>query len=91
MPSMNMGVMQEQGMHSMHGASHSTQVADAEDVEDCCSQELHCFASVCSMLSAFSGIINTDVIAGTSLKITSTDSLITSQKLTSLYRPPILS
>jgi len=91
MPSMNMGVMQEQGMYSTHGASHTTQASDADDVEDCCSQELYCFASVCSMLSAFSGIINTDVIAGTSLKITSTDSLITSQKLTSLYRPPILS
>jgi len=91
MPSMNTGVMQEQGMHSMHGANHSIQTSDADDVEDCCSQELYCFASACSMLNAFSGIFNTDFVAGTSLKITSTDSLITSQKLTSLYRPPILS
>jgi len=88
MPSMNTGVMQE---HGMHGAIHSTQTSDSEDAEDCCSQELYCFASACSMLNLFSGFFNTDFVAGTSLKIASTDSLIASQKLTSLYRPPILS
>jgi len=94
MPSMNM-VMQEHHMMD-YGDMQKTEVAahvsDSESTsEDCCSQEMYCFVSVCAMVSAISRITNTDFFSGKSLKITSTNSLITSQALTSLYRPPILS
>ncbi len=59
--------------------------------QECCEQECDCLSGACSTVSAFSIIINYTPVFATPCKINSLNTITTSQTLTSLYRPPILS
>ena len=59
--------------------------------EDCCAQECDCLTNGCSSVSAFFASTNHNADIAISSKITSTHFLFSSQALTSLYRPPIIS
>jgi hypothetical protein len=59
--------------------------------ESCCEQECDCLTGGCSTVSAFSMIIDYTPVFATPSKIKSLNTITTSQTLTSLYRPPILS
>lgn len=59
--------------------------------DSCCEQECDCLTGGCSTVSAFSMTINYTPVFATPSKIKSLNTITTSQTLTSLYRPPILS
>ena len=59
--------------------------------QECYEQECDCLSGACSTVSAFSIIINYTPVFATPCKINSLNAITTSQTLTSLYRPPILS
>mgnify|MGYP003115017303 FL=1 len=59
--------------------------------DSCCEQECDCLTGGCSTVSAFSMNINYTPAFATPSKIKSLNTITTSQTLTSLYRPPILS
>ena len=59
--------------------------------DNCCEQECDCLTGGCSTVSAFSMIIDYTPVFATPSKIKSLNTITTSQTLTSLYRPPILS
>jgi len=59
--------------------------------DDCCAQECDCLTNGCSSVSAFFASTNHNADIAISSKITSNHFLFSSQALTSLYRPPIIS
>ena len=59
--------------------------------DSCCEQVCDCLTGGCSTVSAFSMNINYTPVFATPSKIKSLNTTTTSQTLTSLYRPPILS
>lgn len=65
--------------------------ASTTTTEECCTQECDCLTSGCSTISAFSAVMHYTPDIAISSKIVSSSALVTSQALTSLYRPPILS
>lgn len=69
----------------------TSKACSATTAEDCCAQECDCLTSGCSTAPAFTSVINYSAEIVLSHKIISATSLVTSQTLTSLYRPPILS
>jgi len=79
------------GHHMMETSDSSTHDMSTMPTEDCCEQECDCLTSSCSTVSAFSTTINSPPAFAIENKINSPIALITSQTLTSLYRPPILS
>ena len=87
---------------STHDMSAMTKLSDCDEAEmttacatmateDCCAQECDCLTSGCSTVSALTTIINYTPVYSTTSKINSTNVLTLGQRLTSLYRPPILS
>ncbi|PKG81442.1 hypothetical protein CXF85_18415 [Colwellia sp. 75C3] len=93
MMSMNAESMQEQP-HDMAMMDHSAhQMASGGDnpIMDCCENDCACFIGGCSTLAVLSTISQTEPNLPSSLKIQSVTSLMLSQYLTSLYRPPIFS
>ncbi|PKH85949.1 hypothetical protein [Colwellia sp. Bg11-28] len=66
-------------------------VCSTMSTQECCEQECDCLSGACSTVSAFSIIINYTPVFATPSKINSLNTITTSQTLTSLYRPPILS
>lgn len=62
-----------------------------ESAQDCCSTSCHCVTGGCSSTVVLIKDIANNFSSDLSLKITSITSLVQSQQLTSLYRPPILS
>ena len=89
--------MSSMGEHDMSNMSDCQQETTASmncstnTTEDCCAQECDCLTSGCSTVSAFFTGINYSAEIAISSKITSNNFLVSSQALTSLYRPPILS
>jgi len=72
-------------------SSSTIKPCSTTSTEDCCAQECDCLTSGCSAASAFAAVIHYMPEFAISHKITSVTTLVTSQALTSLYRPPILS
>jgi len=64
---------------------------DTTTNDDCCAQECDCLTNGCSTVSAFFANTNYSAESAISSKITSNHFLFSSQALTSLYRPPIIS
>jgi hypothetical protein len=106
MTAMQVSTQSMTNMSSMESAHHDmSDMADCDDdmmttstmtcssttTEDCCAQECDCLTSGCSTASAFSAIMHYSPDIAISSKITSITTIVTSQALTSLYRPPILS
>lgn len=77
--------------HMMVEADGSVHDMSAMPTEDCCVQECDCLTTGCSTVSAFSTIISYTAVFVIASKISSSNIVIASQTLTSLYRPPILS
>ncbi len=106
MAAMQTGTQSMAGMSSMASPHHnmsdmsdcnddmmtrSTMPCPSNTAEDCCAQECDCSTSGCSTAPAFTSVISYSAEIALSHKIISATSLVTSQTLTSLYRPPILS
>ena len=77
--------------HMMEASDGSTHDMSAMSSEDCCAQECDCLTTGCSTISAFSTINYYPPVFAIENKINIPTALVTSQTLTSLYRPPILS
>lgn len=86
--SYNMSKMDHSGHHM---ASDSTVDESEKSSEDCCVKTCSCFTGGCSSVAALDEYVSNDPIIDFSAKINSISTLIQSQQLTSLYRPPILS
>jgi hypothetical protein len=69
----------------------SSKACSTMSAEECCAQECDCLTSGCSTASAFSAVMYYAPDIAISSKISSLTTIVTSQALTSLYRPPILS
>ena len=86
-------------MHNMQMMNHSNMAMSSEnnndntDVQnsDCCKIQCQCFASGCSTAATLSPVGVLAFCNMSSSKISSQNSLIPNQALTSLLRPPILS
>jgi len=78
--------------HSSHSMASDASSGDTEkSSEDCCDNTCNCFTGGCSSVAVLIKGIGNNSIADLSPKISSVSSLALSQRLTSLYRPPILS
>jgi len=75
--------------HSMMG--HAASSDSVESTEECCVKTCNCFTGGCSSVAALMKNLSHNLQSDFSSKIHSTSSLAQSQRLTSLYRPPILS
>ena len=75
----------------MMATSSITKACSTTSTEDCCAQECDCLTSGCSTATAFAEVVHYTPEIAISSKIVSITTLVTSQALTSLYRPPILS
>jgi len=62
-----------------------------EPTNPCCEKQCSCFVNGCSTVAGLNAFISAAAIYSHSVKISSLLSPLTSQQLTSLYRPPILS
>lgn len=71
--------------------SDSTSDTSERSTDDCCLQTCSCFTGGCASVAVLIKDICNDSIVDFSPKISSVSSLVQSQLLTSLYRPPILS
>ena len=73
-------------------ASNSSDIdSSANSSKDCCEKNCNCFTGGCASIAVLSKNMVNDPVMDFSAKITSVSSLAQSQRLTSLYRPPILS
>jgi len=72
-------------------AAESTTACSTTSTEECCAQECDCLTSGCSTASAFTAVMHYTPDIAISHKIAAITTIVTSQTLTSLYRPPILS
>ena len=81
------------GHQMMNFSSADTSDIDASEntSKDCCEKNCNCFTGGCASIAVLSKSIANDPVMDFSAKITSVSSLAPSQRLTSLYRPPILS
>lgn len=78
--------------HSAHSmVNNSTSDELEKSTEDCCEKNCNCFTGGCSSIAMLNKNLNTNLVIEFPTKITSVASLTTSQRLTSLYRPPIIS
>ena len=72
-----------------HMASNST--SDSSEGSDCCAKSCDCYTGGCSSVAMLIEHISNDLTFALSHKASSTSHLALSQRLTSLYRPPIFS
>ena len=92
---MNMNTVDTQAQpHDMAMMAHSSDQM-ASDVDnptmDCCENDCACFIGGCSTLALLTNIIDTELVVTATAKIKPIASLVLSQQLTCLYRPPIFS
>lgn len=88
--SQNMSMM-DHSNHNMASESDDSLTDSTDATEECCNKICNCFAGGCSSIAALIKHVSNSPILDNSAKILSHSRLALSQKLTSLYRPPILS
>ena len=90
----------EPSSHSSHSSSQTLtngdhsghhMMNDANSNPDCCDKNCDCLTSGCASVAVLIKHLANEPVMDFSAKISSFSSLAASQRLTSLYRPPILS
>jgi hypothetical protein len=77
-------------MSHMMANMHANMDSDENASADCCEQECQCSASGCSAPSIFSKTFTPKPLITSAAKIYSHNTMLPEQRLTSLFRPPIL-
>lgn len=79
--------------HSHHAMVDNTDLDNAEKTsKSCCTKSCDCFTGSCSNSAALIKVVShIFIVDDFSSRITSVSNLALSQRLTSLYKPPILS
>lgn len=70
-------------------SSISSEKTNEETNNNCCENQCNCFVNGCSAVTGITTSLNAEPIVLNSIKIHPLLSPLTSQQLTSLYRPPI--
>lgn len=90
--------MDHSGHHMMNVSTAATSGSNSSGIDssansskDCCEKNCNCFTGGCASIAVLSKNMANDPVMDFSAKITSVSSLAQSQRLSSLYRPPILS
>mgnify|MGYP005821997247 CR=1 FL=1 len=90
MPSEVMSAQENNQTMSDHCAEQmKSSTKNDNTANKCCEQQCNCFVNGCSTAIGLTAFINAEPIVLNSIKIHSLLSPLTSQQLTSLYRPPI--